>query len=284
MPRARGTRMDNEVVMTPRMSSATRAEPRDAAPGEFIGIAMWSGPRNISTALMRAFGARVDTDVVDEPFYAAYLARTSLPHPMAATVIASQPTDWRVVVQSLLGPRSSERPILYQKHMTHHMLPEISREWLVHMRNAFLIRDPGAVLASYVQKRGVATLADIGIVQQHELFEREAQRLGHAPPVIDGRDVLSDPPRMLERLCTALGIAYTSAMLSWPPGRRSTDGIWAPAWYNAVEQSTGFAPPATDTAVALPADLQRIADEAQPYYAAMALHRLQCNANPAAMP
>jgi hypothetical protein len=236
---------------------------------------MWSGPRNISTALMRSFGSRPDTDVVDEPFYAVYLARTGLPHPMAAEVIASQPTDWRSVVSSLSGPRHTGKPILYQKHMTHHMLPEIGREWLATLRNAFLIRDPAAVLASYVQKRAAATLADIGIVQQHELFEREAQRLGHAPPVIDGRDVLADPGGMLERLCAALGIAYTSAMLSWPAGRHTTDGVWAPAWYNTVEQSTGFGPPSVGSSTVLPGQLQRIADQAQPYYAALALHRLQ---------
>jgi hypothetical protein len=235
---------------------------------------MWSGPRNISTALMRSFEARGDTDVVDEPFYAVYLASTGLPHPMAAQVIASQPTDWRCVVRSLLEPRPHGKPILYQKHMTHHMLPEIGRDWLHAMRNAFLIRAPAAVLASYVQKRGEATLADIGIVQQHELFEREAQRLGHAPPVVDGRDVLADPAGVLARLCAALGIAYTPAMLRWPAGRRSTDGVWAPAWYNAVEGSTGFSPPPAETSLLLPGELQRIADQAQPYYAALAQHRL----------
>lgn len=239
-----------------------------------IRIAMWSGPRNISTAMMRAFGARTDTDVVDEPFYAVYLSRTQLPHPLAAEVIASQPTDWREVVRSLLAPRPAGKPILYQKHMTHHMLPEIGRDWLGAMRNAFLIRDPAAVLTSYVQKRGEATLADIGIVQQHELFEREAQRLGQAPPVIDGSDVLANPAGILQRLCAALGIEYTNAMLSWPPGRRSTDGVWAPAWYNAVEQSTGFGSPPVPATLHLPEELQRIADRAQPYYAALALHRL----------
>lgn len=233
---------------------------------------MWSGPRNISTAMMRSFGARPDTEVVDEPFYAAYLARTGLQHPMAAEVIASQPTDWRDVVTDLLGPRS--KPIFYQKHMTHHMLPQIGRDWLTALRNAFLIRDPAAVLASYVRKRGEVTLLDIGIVQQHELFQQEAQRLGHAPPVILGDDVLTQPAMMLQRLCAALGIDYTDAMLSWPPGRRSTDGVWAPAWYNAVEQSTGFGPPPNEPGAALPDELQRIADQARPYYENLRRHRL----------
>jgi hypothetical protein len=266
------------------MSPAMLAEQPGAAAREFTGIAMWSGPRNISTALLRSFGARPDTDVVDEPFYAVYLAHTGLPHPMAAEVIASQPSDWRHVVKSLMDPRPSGRPILYQKHMAHHMLPEIGRDWLATMRNAFLIRDPAAVLASYLQRRDTATLADIGIVQQHELFEREAQRLGSAPPVIDGRDVLTDPGRVLQRLCAALGITYTPAMLSWPAGRRSTDGVWAPAWYSTVERSTGFGPPPAAAAVRLPADLQRIADQAQPYYTALALHRLHCSADPASTP
>ncbi len=125
---------------------------------EPIRIAMWSGPRNISTAMMRSFGARADTAVVDEPFYAAYLAKSGQQHPMRAEVLASQPQDWREVVAQLLGPVPDGQPILYQKHMTHHMLPEFGRDWIGRLRNAFLIRDPEAVLASYVRsaRRGDA--------------------------------------------------------------------------------------------------------------------------------
>lgn len=239
-----------------------------------LRIAMWSGPRNISTAMMRSFGARPDTAVVDEPFYAAYLAASGLDHPMRDEVLASQPQDWREVVRALLGPSPDGKPVYYQKHMTHHMLPAIARDWMAHVRNAFLIRDPAAVLASYILKRAEATLADIGIVQQHELFEREADRLGHAPPVIEGADVLAAPANILSKLCGALGVDYTDAMLSWPAGRRATDGVWAPAWYSAVERSTGFAAPSQDATPSLPDELQRIADAARPYYDALARHRI----------
>ena len=194
-------------------------------------IAMWSGPRNISTAMMRAFGQRPDTAVVDEPFYAAYLAATGAPHPLRAEVLASQPSDWREVVGALLGPVPGGKPVYYQKHMTHHMLDGIGRDWMSEVRNAFLIRDPATVLASYVRARGTATLADIGIVRQRELFEREADRLGAAPPVIEGNDVLADPAGLLARLCAALGIPYTDAMLSWPACGSSgpaTSAILAP--------------------------------------------------------
>lgn len=240
-----------------------------------IRIAMWSGPRNISTAMMRSFGARPDTAVVDEPFYAAYLARTGIIHPMNAEVLASQPNDWRDVVQSLLGPVPGNKAVYYQKHMTHHMLASFGREWIGAMRNAFLIRDPAVVLASYVQKRDAVTLADIGIVQQRELFDREADRLGAAPPVIESVDVLADPAGTLARLCDALDIDYTDAMLSWPAGRRDTDGVWAPAWYNKVEQSTGFDSPRAQPKIILPDELRRIADVAWPYYEALAARRLR---------
>jgi hypothetical protein len=239
-----------------------------------IRIAMWSGPRNISTALMRSFGSRADTAVVDEPFYAAYLVQTGLAHPMREEVIASQPDDWRDVVEGLLGPVPGGKPAWYQKHMTHHMIPGFGREWIREVRNAFLIRDPAAVLASYVAKRGEVTLADIGIVQQRELFEQEADRLGRAPPVVEGSDILASPGRMLARLCAALGIAYDDAMLRWAPGRRESDGVWAPAWYDAVERSTGFERPPARDPVALGGELQRIADAARPHYAALARHRL----------
>jgi hypothetical protein len=244
-----------------------------------LRIAMWSGPRNISSAMMRSFGARADTAVIDEPFYAAYLALSGSDHPMRAEVLASQANDWRAVASLLQGPVPGGKAIWYQKLMTHHMLPQFGREWMREMHNAFLIRDPRFVLGSYsrIRDRSAVTLADIGIVQQRELFEREADRLGTAPPVIEGADVLADPPRMLARLCTALGIPYMDAMLGWHAGRRDTDGVWAPAWYSAVESSTGFAPVAAAAAAApaLPDELQRIADTAQVHYAALAAHKLE---------
>jgi Sulfotransferase domain len=240
-----------------------------------VRVAMWSGPRTISTALMRSFGARPDTAVVDEPFYAAYLAATGLEHPLREEVLASQPTDWRTVVETLLGPVPGGKRVFYQKHMTQHLLDDFGRDWLGAVRNAFLIRDPAAVLASYAAKRSDVTLADIGILRQRELFESECDRLGHAPPTIDSADVLADPARTLAKLCAALDLEYLDCMLEWPPGRRETDGVWAPAWYAAVERSTGFEPPGERPALELPAELQRLADQAQPHYEALAAHRLR---------
>jgi hypothetical protein len=238
-------------------------------------IAMWSGPRNVSTAMMRSFGARPDTVVVDEPFYAAYLANTGIIHPMNAEVLASQPNDWRDVVDSLLGPVPGGKAVFYQKHMTHHMLPEFGRDWMSQVRNAFLIRDPAAVLASYVRSRAEVNLSDIGVVQQRELFDREADRLGCAPPVVEGLDVLNSPGRVLAKLCAALDIEYTNAMLHWPAGRRETDGVWAPAWYHAVDRSTGFESPPAKSTVELPSELRRIADAAWPHYSAMSQFALR---------
>ncbi|HEY1315389.1 MAG TPA: hypothetical protein VGE92_16015 [Steroidobacteraceae bacterium] len=239
-----------------------------------IRIAMWSGPRNISTAMMRSFEARGDAAVSDEPFYAAYLERTGLDHPMREAVIASQPRDWRDVAAMLVGPVPGAKPIWYQKHMTLHMLDGFGRGWMAQVRNAFLIREPAAVLASYVLKRESATLADIGFVQQRALFEAEADRLGRAPPVADAADILAAPAQTLTRLCEALGIPFTPAMLHWPSGRRATDGVWAPAWYQAVEKSTGFEPPRSKTARELPTQLRKLAEQAQPHYDALARHRL----------
>ena len=242
--------------------------------GDVVRIAMWSGPRNISTAMMRSFGARADTAVIDEPFYAVYLAQTGLNHPMRDEVLASQSQDWRVVAKSLIGRVPDDKRVFYQKHMTHHMLPAFGRDWMAQVRNAFLIRDPTAVLTSYIKSRSEVTLADIGIVQQRELFDQVADRLGHAPPVIEGVDVLKDPARALAALCKALTIDFTNDMLSWPAGRRETDGVWAPAWYHAVEQSTGFGPPPDPAHTDLPHDLQRIADEARPHYEALVKYKL----------
>jgi Sulfotransferase domain len=242
---------------------------------EPIRIAMWSGPRNISTAMMRSFENRSDTAVIDEPFYAAFLKATGIDHPMREESMASQPTDPRVVVEQILGPAPGNRPIWYQKHMTHHMVGDFPRDWLIAMRNAFLIRTPEDVLASYVQKREAVTLDDIGFVSQSELFDHETQRLGYAPPVVHSEDVLADPPSTLSALCAALDIPFSDAMLSWPAGRRATDGAWAPVWYASVERSTNFAPQRALTRYEqLPPHLQRIADAARPHYERLAKFKL----------
>ncbi len=225
--------------------------------------------------MMRSFGNRPDTAVIDEPFYAAYLAATGIDHPLRKESLQSQPADWREVVRAILGPVPGNRPVCYQKHMTHHMCQEFGRDWIAQCRNAFLIRSPEDVLASYTEKRSDVTLADIGFVQQAEIFDAEAQRLGSAPPVIDAADVLTHPRGTLPALCRALDIPFTETMLRWPAGRRDTDGAWAPAWYDAVERSTGFAPPRPPVSfAALRDDLKPIALAARPYYERLRLYRL----------
>ena len=240
-----------------------------------IRIAMWSGPRNISTAMMRAFENRLDTSVSDEPFYAAYLRTTGLEHPMRVEILASQPTDPAIVVASLTGPVPGGRPIWYQKHMTHHMLPGFDRGWIDGVTNAFLLRAPEAVVASYVRRRDSVTLEEIGLPQQVDLFDRVSDRLGHAPPVLDSEDILADPRGALGRLCAACRIPFLDEMLAWPAGPRPTDGVWAPAWYDQVLASTGFGPPRPESPPAMLDDgLRRLADAGRPYYERLSRYRL----------
>jgi hypothetical protein len=230
-------------------------------------IAMWSGPRNVSTALMRSFGARPDTLVVDEPLYAFYLASTGIDHPGRDEILAAQPGDWRAVASALLQPLRDGVTVHYQKHMTHHLLPDVGRDWIGRLSNAYLIRDPAHVVASYAKVRGTPTLADLGFRQQAEIF----RTLGG--PVVDSADLLRDPRGVLSRLCAALGIPFTEAMLSWPPGRRDTDGVWAPHWYVSVEASTGFAPYDPKPA-RVPDRLRGLVEQARPFYAELAAHKL----------
>ncbi|MFD0516506.1 sulfotransferase-like domain-containing protein [Paractinoplanes durhamensis] len=230
-------------------------------------IAMWSGPRNISTAMMRSFGSRADTVVVDEPLYAHYLAVTGIDHPGRAEIMASQPRRWEDVAGALTGPLPGDPAVYYQKHMTHHLLPAIGREWLGALTHAFLIRDPGHVVASYARVRGEPTLEDLGYPQQAEIFR------AYGGPVVDAADVLRDPAGTLGRLCDALGIGFDPAMLAWPPGPRDDDGVWAPHWYASVWKSTGFAPYDPSPAE-VPDRLRPLVEAARPYYDELALHRL----------
>ena len=239
-----------------------------------IRIAMWSGPRNISTAMMRSWGNRPDTFVCDEPLYAHYLKATGVPHPAADEIISHGEADWRKVVAWLTGDVSQGKAIFYQKHMTHHLLPEIERHWLAGVTNCFLIRDPREVITSYVKKNYEPTALDVGFPQQAEIFDWVRTHCGITPPVIDARDVLSDPRRTLGRLCDVLRIEFTEAMLSWPPGPRETDGLWAPYWYAEVFESTAFQPyrPKPDQ---VPKHLQVVYDECLECYHRLYAHRLQ---------
>jgi hypothetical protein len=239
-----------------------------------LRIGMWSGPRNISTAMMRAWENRGDCTVTDEPLYAHYLAATGAAHPAREEVIAAGDTDWRRVVAALLGPIPDGRPIWYQKHMCHHLLPDMEREWIGKLTNVLLIRDPAEVVASYLRTRDTVCAADIGLPQQIELFDWLRARNGTPPPVIDAGAFLAEPEAHLRALCGLLGIDFSARMLQWPPGPRASDGIWAPHWYHAVWQSTGFDKPQS-TRAALGPDAARVVDECRDAYAALYAHRLR---------
>ena len=203
--------------------------------GDVIRLAVWSGPRNISTALMRSWENRGDTAVVDEPLYAHFLQATGLDHPGRDEVIAAGETDWRRVVATLLGPVPGEARIFYQKHMAHHLLPGMDREWVARLTNVMLIRDPREVVASYVHSRASVTVEDTGLPQQARLHDELS------PPVLDAADVLRRPEPYLRALCDHAGVDFTPRMLAWPPGPRDSDGVWGRYWYEAVWHSTGFA-------------------------------------------
>jgi hypothetical protein len=238
-----------------------------------VRIAMWSGPRNISTAMMRSFENRADTMVWDEPLYAHYLEKTGIDHPMAKEIIATYECDWRRVVDDLTGLAPRRCRVFYQKHMCHHMLEDIGLGWLGEVTNCFLIRDPARVLTSYRAKRESVTLDDLGYPQQLRLFEAVRGIVGKAPPVLDCDDVLADPRAMLEALCAGVGIGFDQSMLGWPPGRRDSDGLWAAHWYAAVEASTGFGP-APSEAAEVPAELLDIVVAARPIYEELRQYRL----------
>jgi hypothetical protein len=237
---------------------------------------MWSGPRNISTAMMRSWGNRADTAVIDEPFYAFYLQTTGKKHPGATEVIARGETDWRKIAEQCgrgLGAPTAKR-IVFQKQMTHHLLPEVDRQWLGKVTNCFLIRDPAEVITSYLKKNNDPTLEDLGFVQQTEIFDWVRMQTASIPIVIDAKDVLQAPERMLRLLCDAVGVEYDEAMLSWPPGLRETDGVWAQYWYQEVARSTSFQPyqPKSE---AVPERLRKIHDRCRECYERLYQFRLR---------
>lgn len=261
-------------MVVPCLPVPNNPEPTNTQP---VRIAMWSGPRNISTALMRSWGSRPDTTVIDEPLYGHYLRW--LPedrrreHPGADEIIASMVCDWRSVTKTLLGPVPDAKPIWYQKHMAHHLTPGMDLDWISGLTNCFLIRDPAAMIASFAKVIPSPTPEDLGLPQQVALFERIVSETGRIPAVIDSADVLRDPDALLSALCERIGVAFDSSMLSWDAGPRATDGPWATHWYASVEQSTGFAPPRSDQPI-VPHYLQDTLECCQPLYDSLAQHSI----------
>lgn len=239
-----------------------------------IRIAMWSGPRNISTAMMRSWGNRADTVVVDEPFYAAYLNATGIVHPMQQEVLASQSLDYAQVIKSELENHLPPGKLIqYQKHMTLHMVADIDEDWFIALRHAFLIRSPEEVVASYGIKRDSVTEDDLGYVKQKELYDKVVALHGSRPPVIDAQDVSNNPRKVLQKLCDYLAVSFDERMLNWAAGPRESDGVWAAHWYQNVEKSTEFVPHKTKE-LNLSKEQQWIADQSRPYYQEMYKHKI----------
>jgi hypothetical protein len=231
---------------------------------------MWSGPRTVSTALMRAWENRPDTVVTDEPLYSFYLSATGLDHPARDEVIASQPASWRTVLSSLADdPLPPGVTIGYAKHMTHHVLPEVDLAAFAPFRHAFLIRDPRSLLASYARVRSAPTLDDLGLRQQAWLFAE------FGGPVIDSADLLAAPEAGLRALCAALDVPFSAAMLSWPAGPRASDGVWAPHWYDSVWRSTGFVPVTPGPPPALDPALEPLLAQCLPYYQRLSQNKIR---------
>ena len=227
-------------------------------------IAMWSGPRNLSTAMMYSFGNRPDFTAVDEPFYGAYLHATGLTHPMGAEVIASQETDPKQVAAACAADPAQHR---YMKHMPHHMLDGVPLDWTQDCVNVHLIRHPARVIASYAAKRENPTLEDIGYVQQTALYDK----IGGL--VIDSHDIRENPEAALRVLCDAIDLPFDASMLHWPAGPKPFDGVWASHWYGAVHRSTGFAG-AEGPLPELSGDAAKLCQEALPHYDALKARKL----------
>jgi hypothetical protein len=245
-----------------------------------LRVAMWSGPRNISTAMMRAWSRRADTRVTDEPLYAHYLAQLDpakrAAHPVADAVMRSQPTGWREVASALTG--ACDHPVWYQKHMTKHLTPEMDAapdgwDWIGELANCFLIRDPAEMITSFMRVIDEPTHDDLGLRTQARLFDWVRERTGVTPPVLDAADVLTDPRRALSGLCRRLGLPFDGAMLAWEAGPHPEDGVWGPHWYGSLYESTGFGPhrPKKEP---VPARLSELLEECRALYERLAAHRI----------
>lgn len=205
-----------------------------------LRINCWSGPRNVSTALMRSFAQRADARAFDEPLYGHYLKTTGAPHPGRDELIEVLETDPETIIATtILGP--SDREVVFFKQMVHHLTPDLDLRFLDRCVNVLLIRDPAEVIASLVHQLPEPTMRDVGLERQAALFHDLRSR-GQEPPVLDAKQLLLDPERVLKELCSRIRLEWDPAMLSWEAGPHPEDGVWAKYWYDNVQTSAGFAP------------------------------------------
>ncbi len=239
--------------------------PADSLRIDPLRINLWSGPRNVSTALMYSFAQRPDTRVVDEPLYAHYLRVSGADHPGAQEVLAAMETDGERVVETvILGP--CDRPVVFFKQMAHHLVA-LDHGFLARTTNVLLVRDPEEMLPSLINQIPNPVLRDTGLAAQSALLA-ELLSLGQDPPVLEARELLRDPEGVLGELCRRLGIPFFAEMLRWRAGARPEDGVWAPHWYHNVHRSTGFEAYRPKTAP-FPAQLRPLLAECKPHYAAL---------------
>ena len=239
-------------------------------------IAVWSGPRNVSTALMRSFENRSDCFVSDEPFYSYFLYKTGLKHPLSDEVIKSGLIDYNEIIKYITGPIPSFKNIWYQKHMAHHILEGVNLDWIKSMKNCLLIRHPSDVILSYSKKNEINNIQQLGYLQQVEIYKMLTKEIGISPIIIDAQDLLREPRKILIAVCENLRIEFDDKMLSWPPGVRKTDGIWGKHWYKQVEASTGFKP-YTKTDRIIPPKYIKLNDECMQYYDFLYQNRIILN-------
>ena len=228
-------------------------------------IAMWSGPRNVSTALMRSFENRSDCFVSDEPFYSYFLYKTGLKHPLSDKIIKSGLIDYNKIIKYITGHTPFSKNIWYQKHMAHHILEGVNMDWIKNMANCLLIRHPSDVILSYSKKNEIDNIQQLGYLQQIKIYKMLTEETGVSPIIIDAQDLLKEPRKMLIEICKNLKIKFNDKMLLWPPGGRKTDGIWGKHWYKQVEVSTGFNP-YLKTDRTIPLRYQYLNNECMKYY------------------
>ena len=237
-------------------------------------ICLWSGPRNVSTALMYSFAQNSGVRVIDEPLYGHYLRVSGAIHPGREDILASMNCDGDSVMREILELQSNmQNRRLFVKHMAHHLVG-LDLDFLHHTRNIFLIRDPVEMLPSLINQLPEANLRDTGLKRQWELFEA-LRESGRTPSILDSRELLLKPRHVLQQLCDRMELPLGDEMLSWEAGARPEDGVWAPHWYHAVHESTGFAPYVQKTE--FPNHLQSLLDECKPWYDRLLEHAIQAD-------
>lgn len=203
-------------------------------------LVLWATPRSTSTAFEWMMRTRGDLNCFHEPFGEPWYQGES---PRWPRIKPESPRKSGLTFESVwqqLCEAASKGPV-FCKDFPHYVEHMWTDEFLDHFNHSFLIRDPAKVATSMFKHWPDFVLKEIAFIEQRQLFDRLADKLGEVPPVIDSDDLLENPLGIVEAYCHSVGIPFLPQALNWEPGNREQVSWYdGGSWHGNLQESDGL--------------------------------------------